>query len=793
MKFRIITLIILTFLFINSYAKSYERMPNGIKTTIPTMTVDIQFFSPSLVRIVKYPEGKSFIKTSLSVVKTPEKTAFNISENSDMISLTTSVLQVQLNLITGRVSYFDANGIELFTEKDYGTQFTPTLDVKKSTYLVRQAFMLDNNEAIYGLGEQQNGKLIQRGERIILQNENMKICIPYFLSVKGYGIFWDNYAATTYTDNAQETSFESMGDGSDYYFIYGGNADGVVAGMRNLTGQAPMIPLWGFGYLQSKERYKNQSQSVDVIQTYRRLKVPIDGVIQDWQYWGPDSLWNAMSFDKTNFPRPHEMVDSIHKMNAHLMIVAWPGFGCKTQQYKELESKQMLLNFDTWPPKSGTLPYDVYNPKARDIYWKYLNKGIFSFNTDAWWLDSSEPDHINVKESDFDQPTFLGSYRSVVNAFPLEHIKGVYEHQRATTSEKRVFILTRSAFAGQQRYAANSWSGDIVAGWGTLQKQIPAALNFSLTGIPYWNADIGGFFLWKYGGKNALQTKTYRELYARWIQFGTFTPMMRSHGTDAPREIYNFGRKGNWTFDAIDKYINLRYRLLPYIYATAWNVTSHSESFMRALMMDFASDKNTLNINDEYMFGHAILVAPVLNAMYTANNGNETTEDFSVVKNRKLYLPSGISWFDFWTGEKLQGGQTVQKAAPIDIMPLYIKAGSILPFGPKVQYSTEKKWNKLEIRIYPGANGEFTLYEDEADNYNYEKGLYSTITFKWNDKNKTLNISSRTGTFPGMLKSRIFNLVLVNTKNGTGDSDTIKFNKSVSYSGKQLILKLSPL
>ncbi len=757
------------------------------------MTVDIQFFSPSLVRIVKYPEGKSFIKTSLSVVKTPEKTAFNISENSDMISLTTSVLQVQLNLITGRVSYFDANGIELFTEKDYGTQFTPTLDVKKSTYLVRQAFMLDNNEAIYGLGEQQNGKLIQRGERIILQNENMKICIPYFLSVKGYGIFWDNYAATTYTDNAQETSFESMGDGSDYYFIYGGNADGVVAGMRNLTGQAPMIPLWGFGYLQSKERYKNQSQSVDVIQTYRRLKVPIDGVIQDWQYWGPDSLWNAMSFDKTNFPRPHEMVDSIHKMNAHLMIVAWPGFGCKTQQYKELESKQMLLNFDTWPPKSGTLPYDVYNPKARDIYWKYLNKGIFSFNTDAWWLDSSEPDHINVKESDFDQPTFLGSYRSVVNAFPLEHIKGVYEHQRATTSEKRVFILTRSAFAGQQRYAANSWSGDIVAGWGTLQKQIPAALNFSLTGIPYWNADIGGFFLWKYGGKNALQTKTYRELYARWIQFGTFTPMMRSHGTDAPREIYNFGRKGNWTFDAIDKYINLRYRLLPYIYATAWNVTSHSESFMRALMMDFASDKNTLNINDEYMFGHAILVAPVLNAMYTANNGNETTEDFSVVKNRKLYLPSGISWFDFWTGEKLQGGQTVQKAAPIDIMPLYIKAGSILPFGPKVQYSTEKKWNKLEIRIYPGANGEFTLYEDEADNYNYEKGLYSTITFKWNDKNKTLNISSRTGTFPGMLKSRIFNLVLVNTKNGTGDSDTIKFNKSVSYSGKQLILKLSPL
>jgi alpha-D-xyloside xylohydrolase len=754
------------------------------------MSVEIQFFSPALVRIVKYPEGKTYIKTSLSVVKTSEKTAFNISENGEILSLTTSALQVQLNLITGRITYLDTKGIELFTEKDYGTQFTPTVDVKKETYLVRQAFMLDNNEAIYGLGEQQNGKLIQRGERIILQNENMKICIPYFLSVKGYGVFWDNYAATTYTDNAQETSFESLGDGSDYYFIYGGNADGVVAGMRNLTGQAPMIPLWGFGYLQSKERYKNQSQSVEVIKTYRDLKVPIDGVIQDWQYWGPDSLWNAMRFDKTNFPRPQEMVDSIHKMNAHLMIVAWPGFGPNTEQYKELNSKQMLLNFDTWPPKSGTKPYDVYNPEARDIYWKYLNKGIFSFNTDAWWLDSSEPDHINVKESDFDQPTYLGSYRSVINAFPLEHIKGVYEHQRATTSEKRVFILTRSAFAGQQRYAANSWSGDIVASWETLQKQIPAALNFSLTGIPYWNADIGGFFLWRYNGSNALKMKTYRELYARWIQFGAFTPMMRSHGTDAPREIYNFGKKGNWTFDAIDKYINLRYRLLPYIYATAWSVTSHSESFMRALMMDFSSDIKTLNINDEYMFGHAILVAPVLNAMYTEKTGNQTTEDFSVIKNRSLYLPSGTSWFDFWTGEKLQGGQLVQKAAPIDVMPLYIKAGSILPFGPKVQYSTEKKWNNLEIRIYPGANGEFTLYEDETDNYNYEKGLYSTITFKWDDKNKTLNISNRTGTFPGMLKSRIFNLVLVNTKNGTGDSGSTKFNKIVSYSGKQLSFNL---
>ena len=650
--------------------------------------------------------------------------------------------------------------------------------------------MLDTDEAIYGLGQQQNGKLIQRGERIVLQNDNMKICIPFFQSVKGYGVFWDNYAATAYTDNLQETSFESQGDCADYYFMYGGNGDKVVAQMRDLTGQAPMMPLWAYGYIQSKERYKNQNEIVGVVEKYRSIKVPLDGVVQDWQYWGKDSTWNAMSFDKTTFPDPKTMVDKIHSMNAHLMIVAWPGFGPKTNQYKELMSKKMMIDFDTWPPKSGTKPYDVYNPTARNIYWDYLNKGVFSFNTDAWWLDSSEPDHINVKDKDFDQQTYLGSYRSVINAFPLEHVKGVYEHQRATTSAKRVCILTRSAFAGQQRFGANSWSGDIVSSWETLQKQIPAALNFSMSGIPYWNADIGGFFLWNYNGSNALKLKTYQELYVRWLQFGTFTPMMRSHGTDAPREIYNFGKAGDWSYDAIEKYINLRYQLLPYIYSSAWGVTSRSESFMRALVLDFPTDKKVQDMTDEYMFGKSILVAPVLNAMYTAKNGDKTTEDFSQTKTRKVYLPTGSEWFDFWTGEKLQGGQEVEKASAIDVMPLYMKAGSILPWGPKVQYAAEKRWDKLEIRIYPGVDGEFTLYEDENDGYNYEKGLNTTITFKWDDAAKTLTIGDRKGSFSTMLKIRTFNFVVVDKQNGTGVNAATKFTKSVKYNGKSLKVKL---
>lgn len=786
---KIIIPILLFISFSNIFSQNCYKTSSGIKTNVQGMDVEICFYSPNIVRVIKLPEGKKLEKQSLSVIKSAEKVELNFTEETDYVSISSSSITVKFNRQTGKIS-FSNNQFNLFTEKDYGAQFTPTLDVKTDSYIIRQSFLLNEDETIYGLGQQQNGKLNQRNNRIVLQQDNMKICIPFFQSIKGYGVFWDNYSPTTFTDNRQETSFESLGNNIDYYFMVGKNTDDVVAKMRDLTGQAPMMPLWSYGYFQSKERYKTQDEIVSVVQQYRNLGVPLDGIIQDWQYWGKDSLWNAMSFDKTTFPNPQTMVDKIHQLNAHLMIVAWPGFGPNTEQYKELSSKKMMINFDTWPPNSGTKPYDPYNPEARDIYWKYLNKGVFSLNTDGWWLDSSEPDHINVKDKDFDQPTHLGSYRSVINAFPLEHIKGVYEHQRATTSEKRVCILTRSAFAGQQRFASNSWSGDIVSSWETLRKQIPASLNFSLTGIPYWNADIGGFFLWNFGGGNALKDKTYQELYIRWVQFGAFTPMMRSHGTDAPREIYQFGKKGDWTYDAIEKYIHLRYQFLPYIYSTAWGVTSNSESIIRPLIADFSSDKKTLNLNDEYLFGKSILVAPVLEAMYTRKNDGKTYEDFSNIKYRKVYLPQGNDWYDFWTGEIINGGQTIEKKTPIDILPLFVKAGSILPVGPKVQYAEEKKWDKLEMRIYSGADGEFTLYEDENNNYNYEKGQYSTITFKWDDKNKMLTVSEIKGKFNGMIKNRVFNVVLVNDKNGLGDKFSVKFNKSINYTGKILKLKL---
>jgi alpha-D-xyloside xylohydrolase len=406
---------------------------------------------------------------------------------------------------------------------------------------------------------------------------------------------------------------------------------------------------------------------------------------------------------------------------------------------------------------------------------------MYKLRLDGWWMDSSEPDHLDVKQSDFDNKTYLGSFRKVRNAFPLMTVGGVSTHQRAVDSGKRVFILTRSAFAGQQRYGANTWSGDVTSSWNALKNQIAAGVNFSLSGIPYWNADIGGFFLTRF--KRKLEDPEYRELYVRWLQFGAFTPMMRSHGADAPREIYQFGQKGSRYYDAIEKYINLRYHLLPYIYSTSWDVTANQSSMMRGLVMDFPKDKNALDLNDEFMFGRSLLVSPVTSAMYVkpAVSEKETiqVEDFSTIKSKETYLPAGADWYDFWTAEKFPGGKKVSRQTPLDIMPVYVKAGAVIPIGPSVQYAEEKKWDSLEIKVYPGANGKFVLYEDENDNYNYEKGVYATITFTWDDAKKMLTIGDRNGSFPGMLRERKFNVVMV-----TGQA-----NKVISYTGKKVVVK----
>ena len=808
----VLFLLVLSF---GAYAQSYQKTSLGIKARINAMDVEIQFFSPSTVRVLKSPIGKNFTKESLSVVKKPETTKLTIHQQGDVVSLKSNRLKVDVDLKSGKVSYITLTGALLMSEKASGATFVDFNDAGSKTYTVNQLFVLDKDEAIYGLGQQQHGKLSLRNAKINMVQGNTDDYVPFLVSTKGYGLFWDNYSPTTFEDKPESASFKSdVGDCIDYYFMLGGNIDGSIACMRDLTGQAPMFPLWTFGFWQSKERYKSQSELVGVVQKHRELGVPLDGIIQDWQYWGSNYLWNAMDFLNPEFPNPKKMVEDIHNMNAHVIISIWNSFGPQTKQYREMKPQGMLLKFgtwpqsglETWPPNmeypSGVEPYDVYNPAARQIYWKYLKNGLFSLGIDGWWMDSSEPDHLDFKPTDFDIKTYLGSFRKVRNAFPLMTVGGVADNQRATTSDKRVFILTRSAFAGQQRYGANTWSGDVNSSWQSLRNQIPAGLNFSMSAIPYWNTDIGGFFAGAYnkgwndgsGAKNP----AFQELYVRWLQFGAFTPMMRSHGTDVPREIYNFGKKGEPIFDAIAKMIHLRYSLLPYIYSAAWDITNNQSTMMRALVMDF-DDKNVRDMNSEYMFGKSILVAPIVNAQYTPEtvvktdensgwnkddkkDGKKIAVDFTQQKSSKAYLPAGTSWFDFWSNQKYDGGQEVTLTTTIDEIPLFIKAGSILPFGPKVQFATEKKWDDLEIRVYPGANAEFTLYEDENDNYNYEKGVYSTISFTWNDTKKSLTVNERKGSFPGMLTERKFKVVIV--------SDSQKFVKEVIYKGTKVSVKL---
>lgn len=766
---------------------------SDITKTVNGIEIQIRFYSPEIVRVVKSLPGADLSRSSLSVIKAPENVAVEVKENQTSVTVSSSELVVLLDKVNGAISFQNVNQKQLISEKPDGTAISPKRYAGVDVFQVKQSFELKPEEYIYGLGQLQQGKMSQRNQRILLKQENKETVVPFILSTNGYGLFWDNYSPTTFTDSISGTSFDSeIGQCIDYYLMVGENADKVVGQMRELTGDVPMFPYWSYGYWQSRERYKTQLETVEVVQKYRDLAIPLDGIIQDWRYWGQDSVWNRMGFDPVCFPEPKQMVDEVHKMNAHLMIVAWPGFGPLTKQYGDFKSRNMQLNFLTWPPNSGTKPYDVYNPTARDIYWKYLNEGIFSaVGNDAWWLDSSEPDHIEVKDVDFEQPTYLGPYRSVLNAFPLQHVGGVSTHQRATTNDKRVFILTRSAFAGQQRFGANTWSGDVISDWDVLRTQISSALNFSLSGIPYWNSDIGGFFVWNFPG--GVNNKAFCELYVRWLQFGTFCPMMRSHGTDTPREIYQFGAKGDWAYDAIEKFIKLRYRLLPYIYSTSWDVTMNRSSMMRALVMDFPGDEKALDIDNEYMFGKSILVCPVTDSQYVKSEKDgkkyiNSVEDFSKVKSSKVYLPAGTTWVDFWDGKSYKGGQTVERKTPIDILPLYVKAGSILPWGPEVQYAKEKDAGKLEIRIYPGADGEFTLYEDEGDNYNYEKGQYATIKFVWNDKARVLTIAKREGSFPGELASRQFNVVMIGKNAGTGLTET-KANRVLDYSGDEVSVK----
>ena len=738
--------------------------------------VSVEFLTPRIVHVVKGQPTKSLVVTAK-----PESVAAVQKGNS----WSSSELMVRLDPATKCLTFLTVKGRVLLREKG--------CDVSQ----VRQTFTLDKDEAIYGLGTIQNGKMNRRGESKRMEQSNLEDFQNVLQSIKGWGLYWENYSPTLFEDNAEGMTFDAeAGEGIDYYFMYGGSADGVIAQMRWLTGDVPMFPLWTYGFWQSKERYKTAAETEGIVDQYRALQVPLDGIIQDWQYWGSNYLWNAMDFLSEDFATGPQLIQNVHKKHAHFMISIWASFGPMTQQFRELNEKGLLMPIETWPQSgishvwppmkdypSGVKVYDAFSPVARDIYWKYLRK-LYDYGVDAWWMDSTDPDFFNPRESDYEHLVTGGTWRSLRNAFPLETVRGVYESQRKDypASPKRVFIMTRSSYAGQQHYGSNMWSGDVNSSWDMLRKQVPAGLSFSLTGNPNFNTDIGGFFCNAYntrGPGSAPKNPQFQELYVRWMQYGLFCPVFRSHGADAPREIWQFGKKGEPVYDAIEKQIRLRYRLIPYLYSTAWQVTSNNDSYLRPLFSDFAADKRVWDIADEFMFGRNILAAPILDPQYTEekiirtdamtgwNREKETGDkrqeaaiDWTVTKTATKYLPKGAVWYDFWTNKTYKGGQTVTLQTTLDRVPMFVRAGSILPLAPEMQYVGEKSWDNLEIRVYPGADGSFTLYEDEGDNYNYEQGYYATITFVWNDKARTLTIGTRQGGYKGMILDRQFTIVL---------------------------------
>ena len=761
--------------------------------SLSAQDVKIEFITPSIVHVTKGQPTKTLVVTAQ-----PEDVKLMTKGNA----VSSDVLTVKQDPKTGCLTFLTAQGKVLLRERG--------CDVKA----VRQTFILDKDEAIYGLGTIQNGRMNRRGEHKRMEQSNLEDFQNVLQSIKGWGLYWENYSPTQFDDDANGMTFTSeAGEGIDYYFMYGGSADGVVAQMRHLTGDVPMFPLWTYGFWQSKERYKTAAETESIVDQYRALQVPLDGIIQDWQYWGSNYLWNAMDFLSEDFATGPQLIENVHAKHAHFMISIWASFGPQTQQFRELNEKGLLLPFGTWPQSglshiwpprmdypSGVKVYDAFSPEARAIYWKYL-KTLFDYGTDAWWMDSTDPDFFDPRESDYAHPVYGGTWRSQRNAFPLETVRGIYQSQRKDypDSPKRVFIMTRSSYAGQQHFGSNMWSGDVNSSWDMLRKQVPAGLSFSLTGNPNFNTDIGGFFCNAYNTKgpgSAPQNPQFQELYVRWMQYGLFCPVFRSHGADAPREIWQFGKKGEPVYDAIEQMIRLRYRLIPYLYSTAWQVTSNNESYLRPLFSDFAADRKVWDMTDEFMFGRSILAAPILDPQYTdekiirtdAMTGwdrkdavaeNAVQVDFTAPKTATKYLPKGATWYDFWTNQCYKGGQSVRLETALNRVPMFVRAGSILPLGPEMQYVGEKAWDNLELRVYPGADGSFTLYEDEGDNYNYEQGAYATITFRWHDKARQLTIGSRQGRYEGMIQSRQFTVVL---PDGT--------SRQVDYNGNEITIEL---
>ncbi len=738
----------------------------------------------------------------------------DVKQGDSSVVLYSDSLQVGINTLTGKITYCDHKGRALLSEHDNPHPSTlqvtenviydestrrieKTVDGEKErmdvlrrdtvgrTWQYRLQLQLQRGEAMYGLGQHMEDYMNLRGKKQFLAQHNLKAMVPVLNSTAGYGILFDAGSAMMFDDtqaNGCTVVEVEAAQALDYYFMKGHNMDATVAAYRWLTGQVPMMPLWVFGYTQSKERYYSQDDLVNTLREFRKRHIPIDCIVQDWNYW-KDGSWGTMSMEASRYPDKKKMADDVHAMNAKLMISIWPNMS-NSPQYDDFKNRGYLF--------PGQNVYDAFRKEARDLYWSYANNEFFKNDFDAWWCDSSEPldadwsnrganygadnHEARWKLQSKKLGDALGNERSQL--FSLYHARGIYEHQREASSAKRVVNLTRSSYAGEQRYGTIVWNGDTYASWKQFKQMIPAGLNYMATGCPYWTVDAGCFFTrkgwaWFYAGEypNGCKDPAYREFYVRMLQYSTFLPVMRSHGSDTPREPWQFGEPGTRFYDAIMDCINLRYRMLPYTYSLASRITQDGYTMTRCLAFDYPQDSKVLDIKDEFMFGPAMLVAPVTDA---SPEGPESDAGTS----RSVYLPKGNAWYDAYTNQRYEGGQTLQVKSAINRIPHYMREGSILPLSQTVEYSqlyTDTPW---EIRVYPGRDAEFTVYQDNGDGYEYEesKGT-STFTLKWNDKKRTLSISDRQGD-ASLNKPIAMTIKVIGGK-----------TKQITYKGKKTVVK----
>jgi alpha-D-xyloside xylohydrolase len=746
--------------------RDVQQQADGALFTMGSGTLKVQVCSDSVIHVLYSPTATFPKRTDFVVTKETWPAAqWTMQSTDDAVTLATSLLKITVTRKDGAISYAEIHGDPLVQESS--RSLTPQKVNGEDTYRAESMVSIyGSHEGIYGLGQHQAGVWNYRGESVDISQENSNISVPLMLSSKGYGIFWNNTSRSRFNNRFANILYISsdVADVVDYYFLYGPDFDKIIAGYRELTGQAPMFGKWAYGFWQCKNRYKSQAEILGVARRYRELHIPVDNIVQDWFWWNRKG---EFVFNK-NYPDPKAMVDQLHSENFHLMISIWPFFEPGSTNYEYMQGKGWFVDKFKYakPPyhTDAMAVYDATSPEARKYYWDEVNKGLFSIGLDAWWMDTTEPETEGQEENILlGHQLAAGSGDRYVNVFPLLDTQAVYQGQRSASDKKRVFILSRSAFAGSQRNGVTAWSGDINSDWLSFRRQVPAGLNFALSGIPYWTTDIGGFVF------GNTRDPAFRELFVRWFEYGTFNPILRVHGTRNPdeNELWSYGPDAQTILVNFDR---LRYRMLPYIYSLAWKTTSEAYTPMRPLVMDFRADYRAQNTGDQFMFGPAFLVNPVTDPTATT---------------RPVYLP-GAKWYDFWTGSAIEGGRTINAFTPLERMPLYVRAGSILPLGPDEEWSTEKPADPIELRVYRGANGDFTLYEDENDSYNYEKGAYATIPLHWDEAGRTLTIGDRKGQFPGMLESRSFRVVFVSENHGVGVNPADEADKTVQYSGKQV-------